>query len=162
MRDCIQICFLRHSHTKSGIPYSYVCFTWHNCLTSFDSHQVCRVVQRSKIEALADYFLNVIVYYDRLAIFGSCMQYTVTNSCDLIGALNNTMLCILQCFQNQTDCYFVIRHSFLNNVFVFSRYLMSQFGTIDSDSFAKSFCQYALISHINQLIFQGRASTVDN
>ena len=162
MRNCVQISFLRHRHTKSSIPYSYVSFARHNSLTSLNSHQVSRVVQRSKIEALTDYFLNIFVYNDGLAVFGSCMQYTMSYSCDLVSTLNNTVLSILQRIQNQTDSNFMIRHSLLYNVFVFSRYLMSQFGAFNTDSLAETFCYYALIVHIDQLIFQGRASAVDN
>ena len=57
-------------------------------------------MQRSKIKALTDYFLNVIVYNDGLAVLGTSVQYAVTDCCDLIGALDYAVLGILKSFRS--------------------------------------------------------------
>ena len=110
-------------------------------------------MQRSKIEALADYFLNVIVYNDGVAVLGTSVQNAVTDCCDLISALDHAVLCILKSIHNHLDCYGVGRHVFLYDIFVLASRLMGQFGTLDTNSLAQTLCDYALIGHVDQLIF---------
>ena len=110
-------------------------------------------MQRSQIEALADYFLNVIVYNDGLAVLGTSVQYAVTDCCDLISALDYAVLSVLKSVHNHLDCYGVVRHVFLYDIFVLASRLMGQFGTLDTNSLAQTLCDYALIGHVDQLIF---------
>ena len=158
--DCIEVCLLRHLHTESGIPYCYVRSSGHSCLACLDTHQVRRVMQRSKVEALADYALYVLVNYDRIAVNLSAVQNAVSDCRDLLGILDYTVLRIYQCLHNQLDCFGMCRHSLLDYHFL-AVCLMCQLGTFDSDSLAETLCHYGLILHIDQLIFQRGASAVD-
>ena len=72
--NCIQICLLWHTLSKCSIKYCYLRYTWHSCLTCFNTNQVCWIMKRSEIEALSDYSLNILIYNDRIAVYLTCVQ----------------------------------------------------------------------------------------
>ena len=81
------------------------------------------------------------------------MKYPVADCGNLAGILNYAVLRILQSFHNQLDGGLMGRHVLLYHIFILTGCLVGQLGTGNTDSLAKSLCQYALIVHINQLIF---------
>ena len=81
---------------------------------------------------------------------------------NFLNVINDPAIPILKGIQNQPDRHLVVRHGLLGHVLVFARGLVSQHRTFDTDSFAQAFCHYALVGHIDQLIFQGRTSAVNN
>ena len=159
MRNRIKICFFRHGHTEGRIKYGYIRNARHRLLTGFDTHQVRRIVKRSKIKTLTDGSFYILVYLDRFGKLDAAVQYTVSYCGDLAGILDYAVLRIYQSLHNQGNRLCMLRHGLFHYQF-FAICLMSQLGTFDSDSLAETLCHYALIIHINQLIFQRGASAV--
>ena len=86
-RNCIHICFFRHCLMECSIKYSYVWFTWHQFHTCTDTHQVCRVMQRTKVTALFDNRDYFIVDNTGIRDFSSTMQYTMSDCFYFVKAL---------------------------------------------------------------------------
>ena len=151
--DCIHSSFLWHIHTKCCIEYCYVRLARHSLLTSLNTDQVSRVMEWSKVEAVTYDFLHILCNQCSITVYSTCMQYTMSDCCDLICALDHTMLRILQCIDYQFDSYAMIRHWLLCHKFVFSCRLVGQDRTFCSDSLTDAFCKNAFVLHIDQLIF---------
>ena len=162
IRYCIEICFLRHGHAKTGIPNGHILLVGHNRLAGLDTHKISRIVQRSKVETLFDNPFYIFIHNNRLTVFGTRMKHTMTDCRDLVRALHHAMHRILKRIQNQSDRNLVIRHRLLGHIFVLASRLVSQYRTFNTDSLTQTLCYYTLVRHINQLIFQRRASAVDN
>lgn len=64
--------------SKGGIEYSNVWFAWAYFFASFNTHQVCRVVQRTQVEALADSSFNIVVDNDGFGELCAAVEYAVT------------------------------------------------------------------------------------
>ena len=152
MRNRIHISFLRHSHTKGSIPYSYVWLSGHSLLAGLDTHQVCRVVQRSKVEALADHTLYVIIHNNGIAVYHTAVKYAVADRRNLICVCDHAMVCILQSFHNKADRYGMIWHRLLKHELVLALWLVGQLGSVNTDTLAKALCDYVFIFHIDQLV----------
>ena len=93
--DCIHSCFLWNIHTKCCIEYCYIRFARHCFFASFNTDQVCRVMKRSEVEAVTNNFLHVFCYKCCITVYSTCMQYTVSDCCNLIRTFDHTMLFIL-------------------------------------------------------------------
>ena len=149
MRNCIQICFLLHGHTERGIPYCHICLARHNSLTCLNTHQICRIVQRSKVKALSDHSLHIIIHHDGLTVGGSSVKHTMSDSSDFIRAFHHAVFRILKRLQNQSDCHLMIRHRLLCDIFILSGRLMGQLRAFNTDSLTQTFCYYTLVVHID-------------
>ena len=160
MWDCVQVGFFIHAHTEGGVKYSYVWFAWANFFASFDTHQVSWVVERTEVEAFTDSSFNIFVNNDGFCEFCAAVEYAVTNCIDFINGSDNAVIFVGQSVQNELYCYRVVWHWSFNNIVVFARNFVGQNRTVDTESFAQTFGQNMLIFHINQLIFQRRASAV--
>ena len=162
MRDGVQVGLLVHAHAEGGVEYSYVRFARANFFTGLDTHQVGRVVQRARVEALADSSLDILVDNDGFGKLGAAVEHAVADCIDLIDRFDDAVFCAGQSVQNQLYSYGVVRHWGLNNIVVFARYFVGQDRTVDADSLAETLGQDLLVLHINQLIFQRGASAVQN
>ena len=160
MWDCVQVGFFIHAHTEGGIEYSNVWFAWAYFFASFNTHQVCRVVQRTQVEALADSSFNIVVDNDGFGELCAAVEYAVTDCVDFLNRSDNTVVFVGQGIQNQFYSYGMVWHWGFNNIVVFARNFVGQNGTFDADSLTQTFCQNVLVLHINQLIFQRGASAV--
>ena len=160
--NCIQICLSWHALSKCGIEYCYLRYARHSGLTCLNTDQVCRIVQRSEVEALSDDSLNILIYNDRIAVYLSSVQNTMSYCGNLLDIINYTVILVGQCVQNHLNCDLMILHWRLYYIIFLSSRLMSQLRTINTDSLAKSLCQYLLCLRINQLILQRRTAAVNN
>ena len=77
--NCIHIIFCRHCLVPCCIHNCSVWNIWHNFLCSFNTHNICRHVQRSKINNTFECFKNFWSNKNRLCKFVSTMKNTVTN-----------------------------------------------------------------------------------
>ena len=119
-------------------------------------------MERTKVEALTDDFLDIIIDDNGIRILGTAMQYTMTDRRDLINALNNADFRVDQGFQHLLYRDLMVRQIGFIDIIRLAIDLMGQKGSVDTDSLAQAFGQYGFIFHIDQLIFQRRTATVDN
>ena len=80
---------------------------------------------------------------------------------DFVHGRNDAGFFIREFFQNQLDGYVMIGHGLLNFNF-FTLCLMREFGAFDSDAFAVSLCEHRFRLHVDELIFKGGTSRIDD
>ena len=153
IRNCIHICFFRHGLMESSIKYSYVWFARHQFHTCTDPHQVCRVVQRSKVAAFFDYTEYFVIDDAGIGDFCAAVEYTVSDCFYFIQVLQYTCRRIYQSVKNHLDCFCMCRHSRLCNFF-FSACRLIYKSSVNTDTLAQTFCCNFLCFRVNELEFQ--------
>ena len=83
-------------------------------------------MQRSKVEALADHTLYVIIHNNGIAVYHTAVKYAVADRRNLICVCDHAMVCILQSFHNKADRYGMIWHRLLKHELVLARLLVGQ------------------------------------
>ena len=86
-RNRITVCFRRHGLVECGIKYCYIRLARHQFHAGTDSHQVCRIVQRSKVATLIDNRDYFVVDDNGLCDLGTSVQYAVSDRLYLVQAL---------------------------------------------------------------------------
>ena len=81
------------------------------------------------------------------------------NLCDI---RDNTQLRVSQKFQHPTESYFVVVQRRLGFVIVFAGAFMGDRATGDADTLAQALGKHLAFRHIKELIFQRRATGVNN
>ena len=161
--DCIHIGACRHCLVESCIENSYLGNTGHNLFASFNTHKVCRVVERSEGEALTDSSLNVFCYELACCELHTAVENTVTYCIDFIHACNYTVLSTYKLVENSCDSFGVCGESH-----IFIEYGLTVYHgcvlevTVNTDTLAQTLCDDGLVVHIEELILKGRAACVDN
>ena len=80
MWDSISICFFWKSHSKSCIKYSDIFFAWSIFFTSFYTHEIGRIVKRTKIKTFFYYLLYTVIYYYRFSEFYPAVKNSMAYS----------------------------------------------------------------------------------
>ena len=156
IRQSIHVCIVGHCLMKSRIKNGNLRNPFHNLLASLDSCKVCGVVERPELKALFNSIFNIVRHKHRTAEFFRTVQNAVTDSVDFVHRRDNAVLGVCECFDNNLNGCCMVRHFIGQSLYVFAlvrRHLVSEcaFGT---DLFAVTFCENALIIHINKLIFK--------
>ena len=91
-RNTVHICFRRHGLMECGIKYCYVRNARHQFHAGIDSHQVCRIVQRTKVSALLDNFDYFVIDDNRVCDLHSAVQNAVSDGIYFFQALDDLSL----------------------------------------------------------------------
>ena len=83
-RDRITVSIRLKAHAECGIENSDIGLAGHSCFAGLDAHQVCRIVQRPEVEALADHFLDIIVDLDGFRIYGTAVEHAMADRVDFV------------------------------------------------------------------------------
>ena len=158
-RNTVHICFRRHGLMECGIEYCYVRNARHQFHAGIDSHQVCRIVQRTKISALLDNFDYFVIDDNRVCDLHSAVQNAVSDGIYFFQALDDAALLVYQSVQNHLDCLYVCRHCCFCYLFFAVLWLINE-ASVDTDSLTESFCQDVTVVVIDQLEFQRGTSAV--
>ena len=109
-------------------------------------------MERSKVEALADNSLHILVDDAGVAVNGSAVENPVADGRDLLRILDDAMVLVLESVHNHLDGNGVVRHGAFNHILVLVSRLMGQLGTVDADSLAQALCDDTLVVHVDELI----------
>ena len=138
---------------ESCIEYCYHWSVWHYRLASFDTHNVCWVVEWCQFAVSFADCQNFVVYQNAFCkVFGT-VNYTVTNCRNFVHRFDNATFWANECIQNHFDCNFVVWHIVVEYSF-FTVCFVSQNRSVDSNSFAQTFSDNAFVCHIDKLIFE--------
>ena len=121
-----------------------------------------RIVQRAKLGEGEDILNNLIGNQGRLLVNFAAVQHAMADCGDLGNVINDLALTGGENGNYFQESLFVGRESdiFVNLAAVSG--LVTDVAHLQADTFAVAFCQYTLIGHIDELIFQRRAAGVDN
>ena len=108
VRNGIDECLGGHGLMESGVENSDHGLAGHNVLACLDTNQVCRVVQRSQGDALLDALHNLTVDDDRVGKLLTAVNHAVTHCVDLVRALDDAVMVVLQDIQHLLDGDLVI------------------------------------------------------
>ena len=95
--------------------------------------------------------------FERLARSDNPMPHCV----DLVHGRNDAALFVRQLLQNELYGDVMIGHGLFDDRFL-TLCLMGEFGAVDADSFAVSLGDDVFRFHVDELIFKGRASRIDD
>ena len=118
-------------------------------------------MEGSKVKALTDDSLHVLIDNTGIAVNGASVKNSVADGRDLVRVLDNAVSLVLQRVHDHLDGNGMVRHRVLHHILVLVRRLMGQLGALDADPLAQAFCDHALVFHVNKLIFQGGTSAVN-
>ncbi len=96
-----------------------------NFLRCFNTHDVCRHVERSETDYRTESVENFRSNFYRFCEFVSAMEYAVTNSTDNAHVRNNAVIFVSNGFKNELDCFFVSRARAFLYKFVLSFWFVS-------------------------------------
>ena len=144
---------------ECGIKYCYVRNARHQFHAGIDSHQVCRIVQRTEVSALLDNFDYFVIDDNRVCDLHSAVQNAVSDGIYFFQALDDAALLVYQSVQNHLDCLYVCRHCCFCYLFFAVLWLINE-ASVDTDSLTESLCQDVTVIVIDQLEFQRGTSAV--
>ena len=105
--NCIHEVFSRHCLVPCCIHNCCMRNIRHNLLCSFDTHDVCRHVERSKIYYFLESCKNFWSYENRLCELFSTMENTVTNGSDFAEVRDNACFLVCDHLEDEFDCFLV-------------------------------------------------------
>lgn len=117
---------------ECGIKYCYVWNARHQFHAGIDSHQVCRIVQRTKVSALLDNFDYFVIDDNRVCDLHSAVCRTRCPMASTFQALDDAALLVYQSVQNHLDCLYVCRHCCF--CYLFAVLWLINEASVDTDS----------------------------
>ena len=79
-----------------------------------------------------------------------------------VSATDADVIFVEQRFKHEFHCLFMSGHRTFDNDFLFSFCGLSKEGAVHRNAFAKTFCDYFLVIHIDKLVFKRTATGVYN
>ena len=121
-------------------------------------------MERSKGDTLFDGFDDLVVDQDRLRELLAAVEDAVTDSVDLLHALDDAVLLVDKGLQNSLDGFVMGGHWDVNGVeglLAFDLGLICEL-TVDADTLADALGADLFCLHVEQLILERRAAGVDD
>ena len=156
VRNRVNISLRRHGGMEGCIEYRNLRnLLAKNLLAGTDALQVYAVVQRSQRDQFLDGIDNLLVDQNGVHELHAALHHTVAHRGDLGQIFDHADLGVYQSVLDLHECRNVIGHVHRQLLLAAVGGLMTENTISKANSLAVSFCEYFLIGHINQLIFQG-------
>ena len=149
--NCILESFFRHCLVPCCIHDCWVRNIWHYLLSSFNTHDVSRHVERSQVYYLAEAFQNLWSDKNRLCELFATMKYAVTNSSNFFHRFDYTNLRVSDFFNDKFDCFFVSWTRAFDFCFL-SLSLVSNAASFNSDALHNTVSHYFFVVPVINLI----------
>ena len=133
----------------------------HNRTAGLYAHDVCRIVQRRKVDVVAYGVHNAVVDKHRAGKALAAVHHAVSHCAYFAHAGNGAVFFVLKHLQHQLNgLYMVFKRLFYLDFL--SAYFMGDIGALDAYALHKPLAYYRLIRHIDKLIFKGGGACVYN
>ena len=157
----IHISLCRHCLMKGCIKNNYLRnFIAEGLKASLDCENMSGIMKRSHCSELGNLLDNLIGNYAGAFKHCSALNYTVSDSGNLIKGVDNLGLALCHCINNCFKCLAVGGHRSIGGISPAVRRFMGNSSGY-AYSFAKSLSQNLFVFHINKLIFKRRASCIN-
>ena len=123
---------------------------------------VSGIVQGSQRRQFLDFVKNICVDQHGMVKVSAALYDTVTDSRNLVKALDGAVFGVEKRILDRLKRLGVVLHLSLALDLAAVGSLKADKSTVGADPFTVALCEYALVGHVDQLVFERRAACVDN
>ena len=162
--DAVHIGHGGHGLMESGVEYGYLGRAGHNGFAGIDAHEICGVVEGAQGDAVFDGLFAGFIDDAGSGELVAAVENAVAYRADFGYVCDYAVILVNQSFENQLDGCGVVGESGFNNVFLLSvlTVLVGELTHGKTDALGKTLGDYGVVGHVEQLIFKGRRTGVDN
>ncbi len=156
------ICFFGHSLVKRRIEYNNLRnVIGNNLLACSQGESVRMIMYRGKFGKTVNLINNLIGYYGCLIEYFGALYYSVSYRGNLVHCPDNSGVPFGKSLYNPFKGFRMRGEiTILTHLSAIKGFVSNM--TVHTYSFAVALCNYALVIHIDKLIFQRRAARIDN
>lgn len=147
---------------ESGIEDGDLRDAGHHLLAGADAGEVVGIVQGTQLAAFLDRRDDLFVDDDRAGELLPAVEHAVTDCRDFGKRLDHALLLGNEGVKDELDRLGVVRHLNFQLVLVSAVHFLGEVAAVDADAVAKPLRKYLFGLHVDELVFDGRASGVDD
>ena len=158
----VHIGLLRHGLMESSVKNKNLRGLGHYLKATLDALNVSTGVQRSQIATQLQLCHNILIQQYRFGEESTAMHDSVTNSLNLVHALDATVISVKQSLNNTFHSNSVIGNGNRNLVNLTGQQLLMGKCTVNTNAVTQTLCNNGVAGRIKQLILQRAGTGVYN